>query len=65
MDVWGKGCVSGQSEIIMTDVLGRMVEEIRYTPGVRLDVSEYPPGLYFYRLEADGRVLDVGRVLVE
>jgi len=54
------------SKIVLTDILGRKVDELRYVSrDVRLDVCHYPQGLYFYRLEVGGRVLDVGKILVE
>jgi len=55
-----------ESKIIITDILGRKVTAIRYMGGdVAWDVSDFPQGLYFYRLDVGGKVLVVGRVLVE
>jgi len=55
-----------KARIFISDVLGRKVGEMRYKgKETSLDVHNFPQGLYFYRLEVGGRLLDVGRFLVE
>ena len=55
-----------EARIIITDILGRRVDEMDFIGSeVSLGLGGYVVGVYFYRLEVDGVVLDVGKLLVK
>jgi hypothetical protein len=60
---------SAQAEIIVTDVLGRIVARIPLTgdgqASVQIEATDLPAGLYFYSLLMGGKVMDTKRMTVE
>ncbi len=52
-----------QIQILTID--GRLQEQFVYKDApLRLDVSKYPAGIYLYKLSAEGRLLDAGKINV-
>ena len=60
----GKG-MNLHKKIIITDLSGRIVREIRFVGGEAVwDLTGVSQGFYFYRLELDGELVDVGKIVV-
>lgn len=60
------GWAGKQPKLLLYDLQGRLLQEVLFNNAqLELHKNQLSSGMYFYRIEADGKSLDAGKIIVE